>query len=353
MTSWSLCTSAAHSFSRHCQRVFVSPALLRFALGWSTDHVHSCRPGQLLDQATWSPQAGTCSTGITRSLVAQVGWCLVTPDNPVNSCVLACVAGALNLCGHLHRRSAIRVGWVGLKTKWMLFWLISLSQNVASIGSLKDDSCTPKPAKLNACNTSQSDLMKSMYFRCAFFFQTLPKSLRFTCSPQVCLGLVNWPRTQLQARSTPGPSYLVAPGWNLFHRYHPMHSTPKALRGIQRWGRLHEMADGKRWLEGTTTEIGTRWLATKGPEILIYWYHRPNCFCFGYIPSNPGPAKQRGQDGLSAPVSLNQRYWSALSLRSSRRPRCPRTRDRIYCEKGLVVRRGRRAPSTIPAGQCG
>ena len=44
-----------------------------------------------------------------------------------------------------------------LKTKWMLFWLISLSQNVASIGSLKDDSCTPKPAKLDACNTSQSD----------------------------------------------------------------------------------------------------------------------------------------------------------------------------------------------------
>ena len=39
--------------------------------------------------------------------------------------------------------------------------------------------------------TFQSDLMKSLYFRCAFFFQTLPKSLRFTCSPQVCLGLVN------------------------------------------------------------------------------------------------------------------------------------------------------------------
>ena len=38
--------------------------------------------------------------------------------------------------------------------------------------------------------TSQSDLMKSRYFRCAFFFQTLPKSLHFTCSPQVCLGLV-------------------------------------------------------------------------------------------------------------------------------------------------------------------
>ena len=74
--------------------------------------------------------------------------------------------------------------------------------------------------------TSQSDLMKSLYFRCAFFFQTLPKSLRFTCSPQVCLGLVNWLRTQLQARSTPGPSYLVAPGWNLFHRYHPLPGRP-------------------------------------------------------------------------------------------------------------------------------
>ena len=67
----------------------------------------------------------------------------------------------------------------GVKTKWMLFWLISLSQNVASIGSLKDDSCTPKPAKLNACNTSQSDLMKSLYFRCAFFFPDTAKESSF------------------------------------------------------------------------------------------------------------------------------------------------------------------------------
>ena len=97
--------------------------LLSSGLPWvsQTDYVHSYRPGLLLDQATWSPQAGTCSTGITRSLVAQVGWCLVTPDNPDNSCVLACEAGTLNLCGRLHRRSAIRVGWVGLKQSGCYF----------------------------------------------------------------------------------------------------------------------------------------------------------------------------------------------------------------------------------------
>ena len=89
--------------------------LLSSGLPWVSqdDYAHSYRPGRLLDQATWSPQAGTCSTGITRSLVAQAGWCLVAPDNPDSSCVLACIAGTLNLCGRLHRRSAIRVGWVG------------------------------------------------------------------------------------------------------------------------------------------------------------------------------------------------------------------------------------------------
>ena len=74
--------------------------------------------------------------------------------------------------------------------------------------------------------TSQSDLMKSQYFRCAFFLQTLPKSLRFTCSPQVCLGLVEMTMHTATGQVNSWSSYLVAPGWNLFHRYHPLPGRP-------------------------------------------------------------------------------------------------------------------------------
>ena len=132
----------------------------------------------------------------------------------------------------------------GVKTKWMLFWLISLNQNVASIGSLKDDSCTPKPAKLNACNTSQSDLMKSRYFRCAFFFQTLPKSLHFTCSPQVCLGLV---RMTTHTATGQVDSWTKLPGRP---RLEPvLQVSPNALysQGTQRNSKVRTTALNGRW----------------------------------------------------------------------------------------------------------
>ena len=48
--------------------------------------------------------------------------------------------------------------------------------------------------------------------RCAFFFQTLPMSLRFTCSPQVCLGLVRMTTHTATDQVNSWSSYLVAPG---------------------------------------------------------------------------------------------------------------------------------------------
>ena len=174
VTSWSLCTSAAHSFSQTLPkslRFTCSPqvclGLVKLTTHTATGQVYSWTklPGR--------PRLEPVPQVSPRTLVAQVGWCLVTPDNPENSCVLACEAGTLNLCGRLHRRSAIRVGWVGLKTKWMLFWLISLSQNVASIGSLKDDSCTPKPAKLNACNIYVGVVLLFLFLQDSFHLGVL------------------------------------------------------------------------------------------------------------------------------------------------------------------------------------
>ena len=82
-------------------------------------------------------------------------------------------------------------------------------------------------------------IFESQYFRCAFFFQTLPISHHFTCSPQVCLGLVIPTTYTATDQVHLWSSYLVAPGWNLFLQVSPNALYTQGTRGIQRWGWLH------------------------------------------------------------------------------------------------------------------
>ena len=77
-------------------------------------HVHSLRPVSPLVSCL-ATQAGTCSAGITHPLNLREGRLSWSPQErvPERGYGLACRAGSPNLGGHLHGRSALRVGRVG------------------------------------------------------------------------------------------------------------------------------------------------------------------------------------------------------------------------------------------------
>ena len=120
------------------------------------------------------------------------------------------------------------------------------------------------------------------------------------------------------------------------YRHHPMHSTPKALEEFKGENDHNKGSWKKEW-GGTTKRIGTHWIATKGPRILTYRCHRPNGSCSGYIPSNPGLAKQKGQD-----ESNDELCWVTLLERPLTKVITAATF--VSCEQGVDARRGHRVP---------
>ena len=92
---------------------------------------HSPRPNHLWS-ATWSPQVGTCLCRYHPSLNLREGSFFWSPQKsiPKRGYVLACHAGSPNLGGHLHGRSALRVGRVGKETAMnAILAQLHLSQN--------------------------------------------------------------------------------------------------------------------------------------------------------------------------------------------------------------------------------
>ena len=111
----------------------VSPALLRFALDVSQCDSHIAPDRITSGQQPGHPRLGPAFAGITRPLTyIREGSFFWSPQKsiPKRGYVLACHAGSPNLGGHLHGRSALRVGRVGKETAMnAILAQLHLSQN--------------------------------------------------------------------------------------------------------------------------------------------------------------------------------------------------------------------------------
>ena len=128
-----LTTSSAHSsFSTTYQSSVCFTCSPQVCFGCVTMWLaHSPRPNHLWS-ATWSPQVGTCLCRYHPSLNLREGSFFWSPQKsiPERGYVLACHAGSPNLGGHLHGRSALRVGRVGKETAMnAILAQLHLSQN--------------------------------------------------------------------------------------------------------------------------------------------------------------------------------------------------------------------------------
>ena len=118
--------STAKPMSNHCH--LQSSGLLWVVTVWL---VHSLRPVSPL-VSYLGLQVGTCSCRYHPSLNLREGRFFWSPQKkiPERGYALACHAGSPNLGGHLHGRSALRVGRVGKETAMNAIWVqVYLSQN--------------------------------------------------------------------------------------------------------------------------------------------------------------------------------------------------------------------------------